>query len=299
MHMNGSSKNKAKRPDSRWARRMFWSAPEMSGETFKYWVSQAGAGRVQFGCWALAPPFLFLLPILGWAISQQTKDLCRIAKTWRPNISRAGLRKRLWHIGLGCGQAMEIVRKTIGQDPSVLFWTSKNCGRSWFITALIKGGKESMGLSRLYITARESNDGCDIVLYGYKQFISPIESPEYPGLDAATLGVMAYISSCMKMQPGGTETPIAGQPSPEEAEKERAAHLHKGPPLPEHMLNDRLDRAHWAVESFMRWAEIKPTNMQSYLVGRLSFRFIARFFTVLLVVTALLWLALVMLGKQA
>jgi hypothetical protein len=190
---------------------------------------------------AISPPLsrailgtiAFLLGPVAWVpyLVQQTiskSPYNRLAKQWRPNLQRHGLKRYHLLSSGGLEELLSQIKKIVAENKNAIVMREVRFRNAAFVCMLIRGGTESIGLTKLIVLLKAEPAGLWIDVQAYKRYLAPGEPDENPTLDSATYCLIEKLFHYLTEKGVVTDsvnpqTPIFPRPSELVRNKEHAS----------------------------------------------------------------------------
>ena len=159
----------------------------MTGYTAKYWRFVTGTSEMFLICYLvgifISPMLLFTF--LTWLLSRRAYQAWQAS--WQANTHREGLSGESWNVNKKMESVVELVESVLAIEKRVWGYGRSRLRDIAFFIALVRGGNESCGMSKLYILVRDLGDeGVDVAVRGFKRFLAPYEEGKQVTLDSST-----------------------------------------------------------------------------------------------------------------
>lgn len=274
----------------RYNKAILYSSPTMDGYTYNYWLSASGV-RSEFKTWyplwlvTILPITLVFLPVSIWVYVAGMKDAAVEAKKWIPNRRRVGCQHLKWFTKESSGKLVELVSSFLKASKHVPVWALTGTKTHRIFIALIRGGRESLGLSKLYLIIRADEYDTILDAFAYKQFISPYENQKRLELDSVTRKFLAQLRAMLINQVNAIPDPQLISLQSERSDNDDAAESLKQLKaiVRDSKPHDFLDKLFWTIVDIPIGARMTKPAVRNYTMDRILFRQMFRFFSGILV----------------
>jgi len=159
----------------------------MTGYTAKYWRFVTGTSEMFLICYLIG---IFIFPMLlftflTWLLSRRAYQAWQAS--WRVNAHREGLSGKRWKVSKKLEPVCDHVESVLAGEKRVWGYGCSRFRDLAFFIALVRGGNESCGMSKLHVLVRDlSDEGVEVAACGFKRFLAPYEEGRQVALDSST-----------------------------------------------------------------------------------------------------------------